>query len=82
MEFDLHKVRTSDLIIVNLTHPNSIGTSIELFLANQLHIPVISYGIPITQIHPWIELMLTKQCVSEKDMLDYITCYYIGRGKI
>lgn len=78
-EFDLYHVRTSDLIIVNLTHPNSIGTAMELQVACDMHKPIISFGISKIPIHPWIEETITKKCISIEDALDYVTKFYLRR---
>ena len=41
MEFDLNKVRNSDLIIVNFNDLKSLGTMAELAIAYEHRIPVI-----------------------------------------
>ena len=42
--FDLHKVRCSDVVLVNLDHiTDSVGTLNEIFLADELGIPVIGF---------------------------------------
>jgi len=41
MEFDLNKIRHSDLIIVNFNDPKSLGTMAELAIAYDRQIPII-----------------------------------------
>jgi len=76
-EFDLYQVRTSDLILVDLTFPNSIGTAIELQVAFDNHIPIIAYGFPTEPIHPWIKETITKFCKTRKEAIEHITQYYL-----
>jgi len=79
-EFDLHLVKASDLILVNLEHPDSIGTAIELYLAHDiLNKPVIGFGLnKDNPCHPWMELCLTKECETLEESVDYIVNYYLG----
>ena len=41
MEYDLHRVRHSNVIIVNFNDPNSIGSACEMAIANELKIPIV-----------------------------------------
>ena len=59
-EFDLYQVKNSNLVLVNLDYPNSIGTALELECASRFwNIPVIGFGTEIN--HPWIELSINKK---------------------
>ena len=77
-EYDLQMVKQSDLILVNLEHPNSIGTAMELFYASEvLHKPVIGFGINENRPpHPWVELCIDKFCGTLQEAVDYIIDYY------
>lgn len=57
MMYDLHHLRTSDVVIVNLDKTDSIGTAQELMLAYELHIPIIGFikESNLSKIHPWIQ---------------------------
>lgn len=77
--FDLFHVRTSNIIIVNLRHPNSIGTAMELQEAESHKIPIIGYDTWKAPVHPWIEEAITKLCNTEKDLLEYVEKYYLQR---
>jgi hypothetical protein len=77
-EFDLYMVRKSDLVLLNLDHPNSIGTAIEAHTAHDVwKIPVVGFGT--TPNHPWIELCLSKKCPNMESAIDYIAKFYLRR---
>lgn len=72
--FDLCQVKSSDLILVNLDNPDSIGTAIELQIAYDMSIPIIGFGT--AKNHDWIELCITKRFDKLEDATDYILAYY------
>ena len=76
-KFDLYQVRTSNIIIVNITHPNSIGTAMELQVASDLNIPIIAFGTPSVPVHPWILETIDKFCADIEDIINYVTQYYL-----
>ncbi len=77
MDFDLYQVRDSDLILVNLDFPNSIGTAIEMFYAHDiLKIPVVSFGT--MQNHPWIQCCVNKHCETLEEAVEYIQDFYLA----
>lgn len=77
-EFDLAMVRNSDIVLVNLEYPDSIGTAIELHMAHDVWgIPVIGYGGDRDSVHPWMQLRLTKWCKTLEDAVDYIDKFYL-----
>lgn len=74
--FDLYLVKNCNLVLVNLDHPNSIGTAIEIHMAHdEWKIPVIGFGT--TENHPWIELSVDRKCASLEDAVDYIREFYL-----
>lgn len=76
MDFDLYQVRDSDLLLVNLDFPNSIGTAIEMFYAHDiLRIPVVAFGT--MQNHPWITCCVNKQCETLEEAVEYIKDFYL-----
>lgn len=78
MEFDLHKVRTSNLIIVDFRlKPNSIGTAMELMLAKELHIPVLGITDSTIELHPWLVECCTRLCQSDDELLTHIKEFYL-----
>jgi nucleoside 2-deoxyribosyltransferase len=78
-EFDLWLVKNCDLVLVNLEHPDSIGTAIELHMAQEWKIPVIAFGKPIKgkELHPWMDLCITKKCKTLLDAVEHIGMFYL-----
>lgn len=77
MEFDLYKVRHSDLIVVNFEHPVSLGTMAELTIAYEYKIPVIGLNINHEKLHPWQVEMCNKIFNNENELTHYICDYYL-----
>lgn len=79
MEFDLYNLRNSDLVIVNLGNngDKSIGTSMELILAKELHIPVIAFN-GNKEIHPWISEACSRICDTLKEAVEHIVEFYLN----
>lgn len=85
--FDLHKVKKSDLILVNLNDiRKSIGTCIEVYEAHKSGIPVIGFlddklsnEALIDLVHPWIYYCVDRIETGKNSMntaLSYIlSCY-------
>lgn len=81
MEYDLHRVRTSQLIIVDFTHkPNSIGTTMELAVAREHRIPIIGVCIDnavYDTLHPWQIECCTRLCKSYDELIEHIKKFYL-----
>lgn len=79
MEFDLYNLRNSDLVLVNLGNngDKSIGTSMELMLAKELHIPVIAFNSN-KEIHPWISEACLRICENIKEAVEYVVEFYLN----
>ena len=77
MNFDLHKVKKSDLIILNYNNIQSLGTMAELAIAYDRGIPVIGLNESEQQLHPWQYCMTSKVFNNIEDMLEYIKNYYL-----
>ena len=52
MEFDINKVRHSDLIICNFNDVYSLGTMSELAIAYENRIPIIGLNTDHQKLHP------------------------------
>lgn len=78
MEFDLYKVRTADILIVNFNDPNSIGTAMELAVARERHIPVIGLHEAAKPLHPWLEEHCTRLCESLPELIDHVKKFYLS----
>lgn len=76
-EFDLYKLKHSDLVLANLDHINtSIGSAMELQVAHDNNIPIITFG-DITDIHPWIIDTIWRNEDVLDDACDYIINYFL-----
>lgn len=77
MLFDLHKVRTSDLLIVNFNDMGSLGTMCEVAIAYENKIPVIGLDTDGQLLHPWQIEMCNRIFTDINEMLDYIEDFYL-----
>ena len=77
MNFDLHKLKTSNLVIMNFNNMNSLGSMAELAISYDRGIPVIGLNESEQQLHPWQYCMTSKVFNNMDDMLDYIKRYYL-----
>ena len=78
MEFDLHKVRTSDLVIINFNDMNSLGSMAELAIAYERRIPVIGLDVDKQNLHPWEVEMCNRIFNDINEMLDYVEDFYLS----
>lgn len=77
MEFDLNKVRNSDLIIVNFNDMTSLGTMSEIAIAYEKRIPIIGLDVDKQKLHPW-QIEMTNRIFHDMDeMLEYIKDVYL-----
>ena len=77
MNFDLHKVKNSDLIILNFNNMYSLDTMAELAIAYDRGIPVIGLNESEQQLHPWQHCMCSKVFNNMESMITYIEKYYL-----
>lgn len=77
MNFDLHKVKNSDLIILNFNNMYSLGTMAELAIAYDRGIPVVGLNESEQQLHPWQYCMCSKVFNNMESMITYIEKYYL-----
>jgi nucleoside 2-deoxyribosyltransferase len=75
-KFDLWLVENCDIVLVNLEHPDSIGTAIELHMAEIWGKPVIAFG-DNGNVHPWMDLCITKKCKTLEEAVDHICKFYL-----
>ena len=82
-EFDLYKLRHSNLILANLDHINtSIGTAMELQVAHDTNIPIIAFG-DVINVHPWIADTIWRTEDTLENACEYIvTGKQIGRAHV
>ena len=57
MNFELHKIRNSNALIVNFNDPKSIGSACEMAVASENRIPIIGLCENGEEniIHPWLK---------------------------
>lgn len=80
MKFDLNKVKSSDIIVVNMEGLNtSVGTCIELYEAYKRDIPVLAFGSEekYNELHPWIQCFITRYDNDHYDTAFYINEFYM-----
>ena len=77
-EYDLYNLRKSDLVILNLNAPYSIGCAMELILAKEHRIPVVAFGVNGQYIHPWILECCTRICDDMKETVSYVVDFYLN----
>lgn len=78
MEYDLHRVRNSDLIIVNFNDPNSIGSAMELAIAYEKKIPILGlceHGED-AELHPWLKEVCNRIFHNREDLFLYTIKHY------
>ena len=77
MEFDIHKVRNSDLIIIYFNDVYSLGSMAELAIAYERRIPVVGLNLDEQELHPWQAEMTTRIFTDIDEMLGYIEWFYM-----
>ena len=78
MEFDLHKVRNSNLVIVGFNAPKSLGTMAEMAIAYEHKIPIIGWNGADEILHPWQTEMCNRIFTDIDELIDYISEFYLG----
>lgn len=77
MEFDLNKVRNTDLIIVNFNDVHSLGTMSEIAIAYEKRIPIVGINLKNQDLHPW-QIEMTNRIFTNIDiMLNYVKEKYL-----
>ena len=77
MEFDLHKLRTSNLVIINFNDMYSLGSMAELAIAYERKIPIVGLDINKQDLHPWEVEMCNRIFGDIDEMLDYVEDFYL-----
>ena len=78
MDFDLNRLRNSDLVIVNFNSPRSIGTAMELAVAYENRIPVIGLNKDNIDLHPWLIECCTRICDDMYELVEHIVEFYLN----
>ena len=77
-DFDLNRLRHSDVVIVNFNVPNSIGTAQELAVAYEHRIPVIGLNENKNELHPWLYECCTRICETREELVEHIVNFYLN----
>lgn len=77
MEYDLNRVRNSDLIIVNFNDMYSLGTMSEIAIAYERRIPIIGLNETNQELYPWQVAMCNRIFTETYELLDYVEYFYL-----
>ena len=77
MNLDIYKLRNSELVIYSNNDPLSRGSMIELGIAWERRIPIISFDEWENEIHPWLKSMSERIFNNRIQMLEYLNDHYI-----
>ena len=77
MNLDIHKLRQSDLVIVNFNDKWSLGTMSEMAIAYDRGIPIIGLDVDNQNLHSWQVCMCERIFDDVDEMLDYIEDFYL-----
>ena len=77
VRFDTNFVRNSDLIIVNANDPKSIGTSMEIAIAYEHHIPILILNEDKEVLHSWWVQMTDKVFNNVDKLCEYVYDFYL-----
>lgn len=78
MEFDLHNLRNSNLMIVNFNDPASLGTAMEVALAYELRMPIIGLNKDNQVLHSWLECSCNRIFTNLRELVDYVVEFYLN----
>ena len=70
-EYDLYRLRHSDVVVANFNVPKSIGTAYEIAVARENRIPIVGINEAHNEIHPW----LVESCLKIFDTLESAAKY-------
>lgn len=80
MEYDLYKLNSSDVVIVNFNDPSSIGTACEMAIAHEYKIPIIGLCENGEQfnLHPWLKEFCNRIFTDREELILYIVRHYVN----
>lgn len=77
MEYDLYKVRNSDLVVVNFNDPQSIGSAMELAIAYEKKIPILGLCEHNEELHPWLKTVCNRIFTDREELFLYLGKHYL-----
>jgi len=78
MEYDLHHVRNSDLLIINFNDVYSLGSMAELAIAYERKIPIIGLNADSQKLHSWQVCMCNRIFDNLFEMIEYVKDFYLS----
>lgn len=78
MEYDLHRLRKSDVVVVNFNNVKSLGTMAEIAIAYEHRIPIIGYTNDVYKLHDWQIIMCQKILPDEESVVEYLIDHFIN----
>jgi nucleoside 2-deoxyribosyltransferase len=76
-EYDLYRLRHSDILVVNFNVPKSIGTAYEIAVARENKIPIIGINANDEILHPWLVESCLKILPTIESAAKYVEEYLI-----
>ena len=76
-EYNLYRLRHSDLVVVNFNVPKSIGTAYEIAVARENRIPIVGINETHNEIHPWLVESCLKIFDTPESAAKYVEEYLI-----
>lgn len=81
MKLDLRKLAEADLVICNIsTNPVSVGTNMELGIAHNLQIPIVTYNPKNNELHPWQKAVSDFQTNDLELLSEIVAEYYLHKS--
>lgn len=77
MNFDLNRLRNSDLIIVNFNDKSSLGTMAEIAIAYENRIPIVGLNVGNESLHPWQVEMCDRVFNDMLKMVEFIVEFHL-----
>lgn len=77
MNLDIYKLRNSELVIYKNNDPFSRGSMIELGIAWERRIPIITLNTNDNECHSWVSNMSEIIFTEEEIMIDYLAEHYM-----
>lgn len=78
LNFDLNRLRNSDLVVALFNGIESVGTVMEVAIAYENRIPVLVLNMTGGQLHPWVQEMNTRECTDMKELVSHIVNFYLN----
>lgn len=76
MEYDLYRLRNSDLLVYCATDPKSLGSMAEIAIAHENLMPILVLNENNEELHTWIKYMSFKEFNNMDEMIDFIDYYF------